>query len=218
MGAWDFGAYKRGMDGRNDARLGVAIMSIKKELIYNGFDTGIVLDLPYFGDAVANRTKDFQTAHSLPVDGAVGSKTAIELYRKRVGDLEGKYRLPTAALGKLIKLESLYDPAARGVVDPLDTGISQINLSAHPDVTEDQAYDSSFALDWTCRHIVGSFNNIAKNVDVIKAARAAYNIGDTYAAQWLESGFAASGGPLLGGEDSFSRATNYISVIDKQTY
>lgn len=218
MGAFDFGPYRKGMDGRNDIRLGGAILSIKAELIYNGYDQNVNPDLAFFGDAISNRVKEFQADRGLTSDGQVGARTALELFHARVGALEKKYNLPTDALGKQVKLESAFDPAAKGVIDSLDTGISQINLGQHPDVTEVQAYSAAWALEWTCQHIRGSYNNIADDVHVMRAARAAYNIGDVYAAQWLEAGFPSSGGPSIGGQDSFTRATQYLQLIDSQAY
>ncbi len=147
MGAFDYGRYQKGMDGRNDARLGAAIIAIKKELIYNGFDQNVNPELAYFGDAVANRLKEFQASKGLQVDGQAGQVTLTELFRKRVVLTEKKFELTTGALGKKLKLESGYDPIAIGYVDPLDTGIAQINLGAHPDVTKDEAFDPEFAIN-----------------------------------------------------------------------
>lgn len=52
----------------------------------------------------------------------------------------------------------------------------------------------------------------------MKAARAAYNIGNTYATQWMLAGFPASGGPLLNGQDVYERATKYLALIDRQVW
>jgi len=149
MGAFDYGIYRKGMDGRNDSRLGAGIIAIKKELIYNGFDKNIDPELPYFGDAVTNRLIEFQASRlpALVADGQAGQKTLTELFRKRVVATEKKFELTTGALGKKLKLESGYDPIAVGYVDPLDTGIAQINLGAHPDVTKAEAFDPGFAIN-----------------------------------------------------------------------
>ena len=147
MGAYDYGRYQKGMDGRNDSRLAAGIIAIKKELIYNGFDKNIDTELPYFGDAVSNRLKEFQASKGLQVDGQAGQLTLTELFRKRVVATEKKFELTTGALGKKLKLESGYDPIAIGYVDPLDTGIAQINLNAHPDVSKEEAFDPGFAIN-----------------------------------------------------------------------
>ena len=114
MGAFDYGRYQKGMDGRNDPRLAAAIIGIKKELIYNGFARNVNPELAYFGDAVSNRLKEFQGLKGLVVDGQAGQLTLTELFRKRVIFTEDKYELSTGALGKKLKLESGYDPVAIG--------------------------------------------------------------------------------------------------------
>lgn len=218
MGAWEYGGYHSITRAYDDPRLGAALIAVKRELKYNGYGTNLVTDTPVFGDAAENRTIEFQKDHGLTGDGVIGPGTASELFRRRISAAEAKYGLPSGAIGKQIKLESNFDPVAIGYADPDDTGIAQINLRLHPDVTKDQAYDPAFAIDWMGRYISAGQDVIVKSANVMKAARAAYNIGNTYATQWLLSNFAGSGGPSLGGEDSFTRATNYINLIDGQDW
>lgn len=218
MGAYDFGFYKKGMDGRSDPRLGVALLSIKKELDFNGFSKGLVLDNPVFGDAASNRLGEFQASRGLKVDQQAGPTTLKELYRLRVEIIEKTFFFPKGTLGKQIWLESTFDPAAKGVADPDDTGIAQINLRIHSDISEAEAYDASFSIAWAAQYIQSADVRIINEINVLKASRAAYNIGSEYAKQWLLAGFPASGGPSLGGQDSFTRATNYIALIDKQIW
>jgi peptidoglycan hydrolase-like protein with peptidoglycan-binding domain len=225
MGAWDYGNYKYdektkvGTDGRNDERLAAGIVAIKNELRFTGFDReAMVGDLPFYGSAVANSVKDFQEAKGLTVDGQVGARTAKELFRERIESVEDDYDLPRGTLGKKISLESAFDPVARGIADPDDTGIAQINLRIHATVTVEQAYDPAFAIGWAARYVRDNYESIEDQLNIMKAARAAYNIGRTYARMWLLAGFPESGGPLLGGQDSFTRASKYIELIDKQTW
>lgn len=225
MGAWDYGNYKYdertkvGTDGRNDPRLAAGILAIKNELRYTGFAReAMVGDLPFYGSSVANSVRDFQAAKGLTVDGQIGPRTAKELFRKRVNAVEDKYGLPRGSIGKKLTLESAFDPIARGTADPDDTGIAQINLRIHSSVTEGQAYSPEFAIDWAAKYVRSNYEGIEDQLDIMKAARAAYNIGSTYARQWLLAGFPDSGGPILGNVDSFERATRYIELIDKQSW
>lgn len=218
MSAFDFGYYKQGMDGRNDARLGAGIIAIKKELIYNGFDKGVDTKLAFLGDAVTNRIGDFQESRGLKRDEVAGPTTLKELFRKRVENTEDAFDLWRGTLGRQVWLESAFDPIAKGVVDPDDTGIAQINLRIHSTITEAQAYDPNFAFRWAAQYIVDARDRIVDEIDALKAARAAYNIGTEYAKRWMLAGFPGSGGPDLGGEDAFTRATNYIALIDKQSW
>lgn len=218
MGAYDFGFYKQGMDGRNDPRLGAAIIAIKKELVYNGFTKNVDTTLPVLGDAVTNRLGEFQASVGLKNDEVAGPLTLKELFRKRVESIEDAFDLWRGTLGRQVWLESNFDPVAKGVIDPDDTGIAQINLRIHSTITETQAYDPNFSFRWAAQYIIDAKDRIVDEADVMKAARAAYNVGTEYAKQWMLAQFPSSGGPSLGGEDSFTRATNYISLIDKQNW
>jgi peptidoglycan hydrolase-like protein with peptidoglycan-binding domain len=182
--------------------------------------------LPFFGESVANSVKDFQAAKGLKVDGQVGPVTAKELFRPRVEHVEYGYGIPDGALGKQIWLESAFDPVAVGTVDSRDRGMCQINLfeltnasgehGAHH-VTLAQAYDPPYAIDWAGQYIISQQQEIADRIKLMKAARAAYNVGDFYAAQWLLDGFPASG-KVVDGIDWYKRATDYLFNIDRQTW
>lgn len=218
MGAFDYGFYKQGMDGTNDPRLGAALVSIKKELVYLGFNKAIIPETPVFGEAAANRLGEFQSSVGLTVDKKAGPVTLRELFRKQVENTEQAFRFKKGTLGRQIWLESNFDPAAKGVVDPDDTGMVQINLRIHTEVTQEEALDPVFAIEWAAQYISDQESRIVTEINAIKAARAAYNIGAEYAKQWLLAGFPASGGPQIGTEDSFARATKYIALIDKQVW
>jgi hypothetical protein len=220
MGAFDFGHYKYGHDGRNNPRLGAAIIAIKNELRYVGFAReAMVGDLPYFGNAVENSVKDFQTAKRLSVTGRVDPTTARELFRRRVIVTEDKYNLPDGSLGKKFWLESLYDPVAVGTSDPDDSGIAQINIRIH-NIPVTKAFDPAFAIDWAGLYLKENYERIAQEANVMKAARASYNTGVFHARRWMQAGFPPSGGEWDDntGIDWFARATNYITLIDKQTW
>lgn len=217
MGAFDYGVYKRGMNATGDARLQAALIALRIELAYNGFGKNLVIDSIGFGEAMENRTKEFQTSVGINADGQIGQKTATELFRKRVSFVEGVYGLSEGTLGKQLLLESAYDPVALGFSDPADHGIAQINLRIHNDVTVEQAYDPTFALDWAAKYIRSSYDQIATTADVMKAARAAYNVGDFYAAEWMKADFPSSG-RLEDGIDWYARAYNYIQLVNKQNW
>lgn len=219
MGAFEWGNYKSGMKvpAIHQERLGYAFLALKKELTYNGFGKNLIMN-PVFGEAATNRTKEFQESVGLTPDGTIGRITARELFRKRVQEIEQDYGLPHGTLGKKFLLESAYDPVAIGFVDPDDTGIAQINLRIHTGVSLEQAFDPEFSFGWAAEYVKDNRDRIIREVNVLKAARAAYNIGVEYAKRWMLDGFPASGGPLIGGADSYERATQYIALIDKQNW
>ena len=218
MGAWDFGIIKAPITiAEAGDRNGRALIAFKRELAYNGFDE-LNIEKQNFGSQAAAMTKEFQQSRGLQVTGTIGVTTARELYRKRITETEKKYDLPAGALGKKIALESAFDPVAIGVRDPDDTGIAQINRRIHTSVSLEEAYDPEFAFNWAANYIRENHDRIAREANVMKAARASYNIGAEYAKRWMLAGFPAEGGPELGGQDVFTRATQYIALIDKQTW
>jgi hypothetical protein len=220
MGAFDYGSYTGTPPTRagDDARLAAACVALKKELDFNGFGSNLVVDTPVLGEAFTNRVKEFQAAKDITVSGKVGAATAKELFRKRVEAKEDEFGFPRGTIGKKLVLESACDPVAIGGTDPDDSGIAQINVRIHTGVSLAEAFDPEFAIDWVANYLKGNHARIIREVNVMKAARASYNIGVEYAKQWMQAGFPASGGPMLGSVDSFARATEYIRLIDKQVW
>jgi hypothetical protein len=219
MGAFDYGPYKAVTRAWDDPRLGAACVAIKKELVYNGFGDGLIVENPVLGQAFTNRLNEFKVSVGLTPDGLCGSRVCQELFRARIQAAENKYDLPSGALGKKIKLESAFDPVAIGTADEDDTGICQINIRIHTSVSKEEAFDPEFAIDWAARFVRSNFDTIARKADVMKAARASYNIGPEYATRWMKAGFPTAGGVFdSSGIDWYTRATNYIALIDKQTW
>jgi hypothetical protein len=218
-GAFDYGWYGYDMDGREDERLGAAILAIKKELAYVSFDRpNLNPTLPVYGDAVRASVKDFQAARGLKRDGKVGPLTARELWRARIVAVEKRHGFEHGTLGRKIQLESFFDPVALGHVDPADRGMCQINSNAHPSVSDAEAFDPEFAIGYAAKLLDGWGDAIANAVGLQKAARAAYNVGASIARQWLLAGFPETGGPELAGQDGFARATKYVQAVDRQNW
>lgn len=220
MGAWTYISYKSVTRAYDDPRLGAALIAIKKEIVYNGYgEFFVVADTPVFGDAAANAVKKFQADKGLKVDGQVGPSTARELFRKRTEDIERRYDLIHGTLGNLITLESAWDPVAIGYADPDDHGLVQINLRIHSDVTVEQAYDPAFSINWAALYITDNEKIISNEVNIAKAARASYNVGVEYAKRWMKADFPTAGGLFDStGIDWYRRASEYTSLIDRQTW
>jgi hypothetical protein len=215
--AYDYGRYREGMDGRKDARLGAAILAIKAELKYTGFARAAMeLKLPFYGDSVANSVGDFQKAAGLVVDEECGQITLRELFRKRIEWAERAYWLPAKSLGKKIALESAFDPVAVGFADEADKGIVQVNIRIH-DVTEADAFTPSYAIPWAAGYLFDQKKAVEERADTWRAARAAYNVGNFYATEWMKAGFPASG-RVEDGIDWFTRAHNYLLAVDAREF
>ncbi len=209
-GAWPF-VYKFGLDFRNDpqGRSAHGIYALKKELVFNGYSIGIVVDLAYWGDKVDKQTKKFQTDHALTVDGQLGPQTALALFKKRAVALQKQYGIKNNWLCKQKTLESSNDPVCEGSADPDDEGIAQINLHFHPEITYEEAWSPAFALEYAAKFLVSAISYCGDE----EGGVAAYNIGRYYAKEWVDAGKPASGGPFIGSQDVYARATHYVAVV-----
>jgi hypothetical protein len=58
---------------------------------------------------------------------------------------------------------------------------------------------------------------VERRADTLKAGRAAYNVGNFYATEWMLAGFPAAG-RVENGIDWFARATQYISLVDAKEF
>jgi peptidoglycan hydrolase-like protein with peptidoglycan-binding domain len=217
VGAFDYGRYRLGQDGRNDTRLGAAILAIKQELEFVGANRPAMnVDLPFYGEAVMNSVKDFQLARGLKVDGECGQVTLRELFRDRIRLHESRWDFPYGMLGRKIALESAFDPAAVGFSDPDDKGLAQINTRFHG-VTEAKAFDPAFAIEWAADYIALQKREVERRADTLKAGRAAYNVGNFYATGWMLAGFPPNG-RIENGIDWYERATRYLQLVDAKEF
>jgi len=189
------------------------IIAFKNELIYNGFGKAIVNTLGSFGDAMRNRVVEFQKANGLEADGVIGPSTARRLFKKRITAIETARNIPNQYLNRQTSLESLYDPGAVGFIDQRDRGLNQINSGAHPDVSDAEAFNPEFSLDWSADFLLG--NRIRVGGDW-EGAVVAHNIGWYYAKKWVDAGKPASGLVTSTGKDYAVIATNYLNFVKKQ--
>jgi len=230
VGAFDFGGdYRKGQSGLLDTRLASAIRAFKRELIYNGSRRKLRPWLPVYGDAMTQAVMDLQRARELPVTGRIDSDTAMEILRKRIETEERQRGWPHGILGKKLRLEAGGDPVAIGQDDPRDHGGAQINLASfkdkqgrpgYHDVRLRDARNPAFFVRWAADYIASQQRGIEKRLgkdahkyDTLRAARAAYNVGQYYATEWLKEGFPSSG-RLVNDIDWFARATRYLKHID----
>jgi len=211
-GAWS-SYYKFGDTAALGTPRAYGIIAIKKELIYLGSKRAIDIRLAYFGDAVRNAVKGFQSSHGLEADGVVGPATARQLFKTRIFQAELDFGIPDHLSFKQISLESGFDPGATGNVDPKDRGLCQINGTAHPDVTDDKAFDPSFAIPWAVKYLKDGIDALGD----IDAGLASYNVGRFYAKKWLEAGKPDSGLYTVGGKDYAAICTNYVNLVRSRT-
>ncbi len=186
-----------------------ALQAIKRELKYRGYGDGLNTESLFFGAAARERVKDFQQDLGMKIDGVVGPTTARRLFKKRVWDASHKENIPALMLCKQLNLESGYDPAAVGYVDPRDRGLAQINSYWHPEVTDDKAFDPAFSIPWAANYLSENF----KALGDIDAAVAAHNVGRFYARKWLDEGKPVSGLYTVEGKDYAAIITKYLQLL-----
>jgi hypothetical protein len=76
-------------------------------------------------------------------------------------------------LAALLKAESQFNPTRRGQIDPRDRGLGQINSAAHPEVSDAQAFNPSFAIPWVARELA----TLKRGAGGLTGALRAYNTG-----------------------------------------
>lgn len=89
----------------------------------------------------------------LYVDGVVGPATCKAIWRDLVKFYASFYGVPPEHIWGTISLESAFDPGAVGYVTPSDRSLFQINLTAHPSITVEQAFDYHYAFNYACKRL-----------------------------------------------------------------
>jgi len=178
---------------------GYGCIAIKRELKYNGYDaTGFGTDSPVIG-AVADRLiRKFQQDKGLFVDGRVGPVTAKELFRRRVVEAQTDQNIPNDLVGKLLDLESSWDPGATNgpyADGSLDRGLAEINSVQRPDVTEEEAFDPAFSIPYAARGLRNAYNTLGE----WDGAVGAHNVG-------------------TGGARTYMRARDYVALVEGRAF
>lgn len=113
---------------------------------------------------------------------------------KRMADAAAtRHGVPRHLFRRLIQQESGWNPDAHNPSGA--TGLVQIHLPSHPDITEAQARDPAFALGWGARYLAAQYRRFKK----WDLALAAYNAGP--------------GNVESGAWRSFPETTGYVKSI-----
>jgi peptidoglycan hydrolase-like protein with peptidoglycan-binding domain len=207
-GAWNV-VYQQGLSASSGTALAYAIVGVKRELAYNGFAGQMDVDSAIFSGYAVLAARHFQQANGLVVDGVVGPRTALVLFRKRAEASGLANGIPDHLNARQKTWESANDPAAIGSSGH-DFGLPQIYLPSHPDISKAQAISPAFALPWEALALRNYFGQLHD----WDAAVAAYNVGLSAATKWLAAGKPSSGGPLgTNGVDLFAVAFNYVRHV-----
>lgn len=190
MGTWST-YYELGVKAEATTPVGMAILAIKAELVFNGIPKyGMEMDSPTVGTGTVKAIRQFQNLiPGLVADGSVGPYTAHALFKKRILQVETTLGIERGLLCKVKSLESSDDPACLSD-DKHDRGPMQINSISHPQVTDQQCYFPPFCFVWSGKYLRAAYEGVLtvdgkKNWDL---ALASYNVGWGGARTWDRNG------------------------------
>lgn len=136
----------------NYQAVNLAVKAIQSRANAYGYSPALIVD-GIFGKETADGVRVMQHELGIGVDGVVGPATAKAAFKDLLIWFGGVHHVPASQLHGFIMLESGYDPGAVGVTTPSDRGLNQINLSAHPNITVEQAFDPTFSIDYTAKRL-----------------------------------------------------------------
>lgn len=181
--------------GRDDVIDRYAVLAIQTALVESDI-ADESLETGLFNWATKRAVQEFQEdwmgIKRRRSDGVVGPQVAKMLFADLVNATQRDLGIPDDLLCALLELESAWDPGATGYVDPRDRGLAQINSTAHPEVSDDQAFTPSFAIPWTGRRLRTAFETFNRDFDWDRQltwdlAIASHN-SPVRAGQWAVSG------------------------------
>lgn len=124
------------------------------------------------------------------VDGVVGPTTSKAMFRDLVTWFSAINNVPPEHVWGMTSLESAFDPGAVGYTTPTDRGLCQINLVAHPNVTVEQAFDPTYALNYTADRLAKARAQFSgKGPDLQRDCSIAQHNSPLAAKQWYEIGW-----------------------------
>lgn len=167
-GAWrNPSRYHRGMtlpaEANDRARAELAMMGLKSMLRSQGYlevlPSGSRED-PGFGPKVEASIKALQRSWGLQQTGVIRKPEAFVLFYPHMHWWQVSLGIPDNLLVGAIGLESGFDPAAEGRVDPRDRGLGQLSSKWRPDVTDEQAYgDPAWCIQYVAGDLVRNFES-----------------------------------------------------------
>jgi hypothetical protein len=189
-----------------------AIQAIQQRLLNQGFD-------PHRTDGVFGwwtkvAVRRFQRDRILLVDGQAGERTIGELFRQRLVKLSYYYGVPIEWGVGIVIHESGFDPAAThvNVNATTDRGWTQINDTAHPEVSDEQAFSAIDNFKWTLEHLVENWTKYKKNPDIAWQCAVAAHKSPVDANEWYQTG-STDAETMKFVEDVYKMGQDYCSQL-----
>lgn len=139
----------------------------------------------------ARAIKWAQERLGIRADGFAGQPTLKALLAGPSLAAENTHDVPDRLVFGLMGKESGWDPGAVGYTTPDDSGLCQINLAAHPEVTLEQAYTPAWALDYTAarmRRAFKKYRQAGASVALAWDCAVAQHNSPRLADDWADSG------------------------------
>jgi hypothetical protein len=92
-----------------------------------------------------------------PIEIVVVEELVEETLQEKADRIAQEYGISFVKLSNLVTYESRWDPKAD---NGYDRGLVQINRAAHPNITDEQAFDPEWALVWAAKKIANNEEHI----------------------------------------------------------
>lgn len=172
----------------NYQAVNLGVKAIQARINAYGYSPGLIVNGEY-GSMTAAGVKWLQYKLGVGIDGVVGPTTARAMFKDLLIWFGGVHHVPASQLHGFVMLESGYDPGAVGVTTPSDRGLNQINENAHPDITDDMAFDPVFSIDYTAKRLSDARIQFSgKTVELKNYCAIAQHNSPLAARQWYEAG------------------------------
>lgn len=172
----------------NYQAVNLGVKAIQARINAYGYSPALIVD-GILGPRSAAGIKWIQARLSLVADGKVGPATCKKLWRDLVFWYSGVNQVPASHVWGFTALESAFDPGAVGSTTPSDRGLNQINLTAHPNVSVEQAFDPHFSISYTAGRLRNARAKYdGKGVDLQTKCSIAQHNSPVAADQWYATG------------------------------
>lgn len=149
-------------------------------------------------------------------DGIAGPATCRALWRDLLVWFGGVYHVPASQMYGFMMLESIGDPGAVGYTTPSDRGLNQINEKAHPDVSDEEAFNPVFSIDYTAKRFgIARAEFSGKGVDLKTKCAIAQHNSPVAAAVWYRDEKPPLGPVFYNGKmwDGWPNIEKYVNSV-----
>lgn len=185
----------RALDGSSASKnvnyqaVNLGVKAIQARINSYGYSPALIAD-GVFGSGTRHGVAWIQEKLGLNPDGQAGPTTLKALWKDYLIWFAGVHGVPAGHLFGFMMLESVGDPGAVGYTTPSDRGLNQINLSAHPNVTVEQAFDPLFSINYTASRLRNARDQFSgKTVELRTKCSIAQHNSPLAAKQWYSTGF-----------------------------